>query len=106
MASIVYEEMYYRRKEIGYLQIFGVTKKTVKKFILAEYIMKLAVSFTISIVIYFLQLIIYRLVLGAWVNPGVVESILQIVGITILYILSAIVGIRIFLKKSVISLIS
>jgi hypothetical protein len=106
MASIVYEEMYYRRKEIGYLQIFGVTKKTIKKFILAEYIMKLAVSFTISIVIFFLQLIIYRLILGAWVNPGVVESILQIVGITILYILSAIVGIRIFLKKAVISLIS
>lgn len=106
MASIVYEEMYYRRKEIGYLQIFGVTKKTIKKFILAEYIIKLAVSFTISIVIFFLQLIIYRLVLGAWVNPGVVESILQIVGIAILYILSAIVGIRIFLKKAVISLIS
>ena len=106
MASIVYEEMFYRRKEIGYLQIFGVSKKTVKRFLLAEYVMKIAASFTISIVIYCLSLIIYRLILGAWVNPGVLKSVLQTLGIFIIYILSAIVGIRIFLKKAVISLIS
>lgn len=106
MATIVYEELYYRRKEIGYLQIFGVNKRTVNSFIMAEYIMKLTASLGDSILIYFLIIIVYRLTQGAWVYAGMVTSTLQIFGISAIYILSVLIGTICFLKKPVISVIT
>ena len=106
MATIVYEELYYRRKEIGYLQIFGVNKRTVNSFIMAEYIMKLTASLGDSILIFFLIIIVYRLTQGAWVYAGMVTSTLQIFGISAIYILSVLIGTICFLKKPVISVIT
>ena len=106
MASIVSEELFYRRKEIGCLQIFGVQKCRVGRLIFAEYILKLTAAVLIGFVSYFLLVLVYRVLFGGWVHTGFVISFASTAGMSAVYLLAAFWGIRSSLRMSVISLIN
>ena len=106
MSSIVSEELYYRRKEIGYLQIFGVQKRKVSRFVFSEYLLKLAAALGLSYLVYLLLIVGYRLLFGTWINTDITTIIILTIGISAVYLLSAFLGIWYFLKKGVITLIN
>lgn len=45
-------ELFYRRKEFGYLQVFNIPKSTVKRIILSEYCLRSLLSCILGIVLY------------------------------------------------------
>ena len=106
MASILYEDLYYRRKEIGYLQIFGVSRRRVCSFVFAEYIMKLIMAILIGCLVYAGALIAYSALMGAFLRVDLKTVFLQIIGVAMVYLLAAFCGIRLFLRKSILTLIS
>lgn len=105
MASVVSLELYFRKKELGYLQIFGVEKRRVVGLVFAEYLLKSMASLGITLGIYALFIVIYRLVRSVWVLPEIAYTGLLATIILGAYLLTANLSIRRFLRKSVIDLI-
>ena len=105
MASILYEDLYYRRKEIGYLQIFGVPRRRVCNFVFVEYIMKLIMALLIGCLIYAGALIAYSTLMGALLRVDLKTVFLQLSGVAMVYLLAAFFGIRLFLRKSILKLV-
>ena len=62
MSSQINVELYYRKKEIGFMQIFGLKKKKILKIILSGYLLKMLTSFALSIVIYGIGVWVYFIV--------------------------------------------
>ena len=57
-------DLFYRRVEIGYLQIFKIPKKRINKMLNLEYMVRLFVSVGLSLIVYIPAAIILSLVLG------------------------------------------
>ena len=98
-------ELGYRKKEFGYLQIFGVSKKRVRSFVLMEYKLKLLAGLAWAAGIYALILVIYRIIMGGWA----VFNLLHILPVMVFFAGSYLFTARIctgrFLKRSVLELI-
>lgn len=65
MTSQIDLELYYRKKEIGFMQIFGLKKKKILKIILSGYLLKILTSFALSIVIYGIGVWVYFIVFNS-----------------------------------------
>ena len=105
MMSILRTELFYRRKELGYLQIFGLKKNEVQKMLLGEYRVRVLLAFLLSGVFYILLTLTYKIVFGAWVWTSVF-ALLLCAGFTVLYLVFVWFTTRKHLGKSVLSLIS
>ncbi|MBQ5953877.1 MAG: ATP-binding cassette domain-containing protein [Lachnospiraceae bacterium] len=105
MVSVVSLELYFRKKELGYLQIFGVERRRVAGLVFAEYLLKSVAALWTALGIYALFIITYRLVFGVWVLPEIAYTGLLTIIILGAYLLTANLSIRRFLRKSVIDLI-
>ena len=106
MVSIVQTELFYRKKELGYLQIFGLSKKRIIGMVFSEYLLKILTALGVSAVIYLLVIVGYSIFSGIflWFDPAFTFAIAAaLIGI---YLLTAYLSIRHFLKKSIICLIT
>ena len=70
-TSLIRLELHFRRKELGYLQIFGLEKRRVSRLIRLEYALKMLLSFVTAAGLYLLIMIAYRLILGAFLWPKI-----------------------------------
>lgn len=52
ISAQVQIELFYRRKEVGYLQIFGVEKKRIRYVIYAGYLMKIVKALIAAVIVY------------------------------------------------------
>lgn len=101
----IYLELYYRRKEFGYLQVFNVPQKTVKKIIIAEYTLKSFLSVVCATILYLLIASIVWAIKG--INgfiPISIVCVFLIVVLVYVWIMAAI-PCRKFLKQKIITLI-
>jgi len=106
VSSQVQIELFYRRKELGFLQIFGIQKKRVKKLVMTGYILKILCSVVFSLVMYSLCLIAYGIVTGRLVLFNFIHAPLLILLIVAFYLWSVLRSTTKFLKKSIIELIT
>lgn len=106
MVTIIKTELFYRKKELGFLQIFGLQKKTVQRLVLAEYWLKLCLSLGISLALYAIMVCIYLLVTGSLILPNIVITLITLSTLSFIYFSSARRGATSFLRQSIISLIS
>lgn len=106
MSTIVQTELFYRRREIGYLQIFGLGKKRIKKLLVCEYFLKVASALVMSLVFYIEAASIYALVLGAFPLFDPLIALVFCALLAALYLLTVYLCIKRFLKKNVITLIT
>ena len=106
ISSQVQLELFYRRKELGFLQIFGIKKKGVKKLVVTGYILKIFYSFVLSLVMYGLCLAIYCLATGRLLLFNVVHALGLTMLILVFYLWSVLISTTKFLKKSAIDLIT
>lgn len=106
ISSQVQIELFYRRKELGFLQIFGLKKKGVKKLVMTGYILKIFYSFVLSFVLYGLCLAIYYLATGRLILFHVLHTLVLTMLIILFYLWSVHISTTKFLKKNTIDLIT
>lgn len=106
MISIIQTELFYRKKELGFLQIFGLKKEWIVKTLLQEYLLKISTSFLISLVCYFAMIIIYALLTNEIIIFSFVYTTTIFVLLFTTYLTTAYSSIKKFLKKDIVSLIS
>lgn len=105
MFSVIQVELFYRKKEFGFLQIFGLSKRKITGLVLNEYVLKISVAPVIAVFVYFLLVIVYRIIFDSFIIfRG--YTLLILFSLYIVYCLTAFVSIIHFLNKSIISLIS
>ena len=105
MIAVVSADLSYRRRELGYLQIFGVPKKTVVKLVFTEYLMRVMASLALAVVIGLLLITAYRLIFGAWLFPEARYTTRMCLGIVAAFLLTVFAAIRLFLRRSIVCLI-
>lgn len=105
-VTIVYYDLFVRKREFGYLQIFGIKKSRIFRLILAEYQIKAVISVVAAAVIYFILLLCYCIVRKHYLFFIDFSVIASIIGMIMLYLSSAVLAICIYLKRSVLSLIT
>ena len=105
MSSHIHIELFYRRKELGYLQIFGLKKYKIKKIVLIEYMMKIIAALVMAIVLYLIGIVIYFMVVHHWVFFNFIHVLLIIAGILLVYFLTVLFTLGKFIKKDVIRLL-
>lgn len=99
-------ELFYRRREFGYLQLFYISKKRVKRMILSEYLLKVLMCICYALILVFIvsKTVGYRF--GVDITPSInsiVFGSLFILGYSVIVLEWPI---RKFLKKDILSLIS
>jgi len=104
--SQVLTELFYRRKEIGFLQIFGVKKMRVLKLIISGYLLKILLSFVWAIVFYAILIVLYYIILKGMVVADILLTSAVTGGIFLFYMITVTTSSLRFLKESVIKLIS
>lgn len=106
MISIVQTELFYRRKEMGYLQIFGLPKKRIRRMVFSEYWMKILAAFVIAAVCYAVFVLLYGAFSGAILFFDILFTLMIVVLLFLVYLATAYFSIRRFLRKSIIDLIT
>ena len=106
MSSQINVELYYRKKEIGFMQIFGLKKKKILKIILSGYLLKMLTSFALSIVIYGIGVWVYFIVFKSIVFLNYIYTVAIIFTIFIIFFLAIYFSILKFMKKDIIKLIT
>lgn len=105
MIAIVYTDLFARKKELGYLQIFGLSKRRVFRLIMSEYVLRIAVAIIGSIAIYLILVVLYYLSIGRFVLLSPVHLPLLAL-LLIIYMVSMALAIKLFMRKDIITLIS
>lgn len=105
MISVISSELYYRKKELGYLQIFGLSKKKVLVLVSTEYLLKLLFSLLLSVVLYVVIIIVYGALLGNTIICSIPFTSVIISSMMVIYMLTVFVAVKLFMRKSVYELI-
>lgn len=106
IRSKVSVELYYRSREIGFLQIFKIGRKRLKKMLLWEYLVRLGISVCVSLAIYTVLSAAASLYLGEFIWFNVLHVAVVFAVLLLLYVHSLLKCIKTHLKKDIISLIS
>lgn len=105
LANQIILSLYYRKKEFGYLQLFGVNKRRIKKIVLYEYFYKYIFSLILAIIIDFIISLIFSYILNVNVFLSIKHFILIVLIILIYCYLLIFIPFRIYISKSIKSLI-
>lgn len=106
IRSKVNVELHYRSREIGFLQIFKVSKKKLKKMLLWEYLVQLGISLCASLTVYFVLSAGASVYLGEFITFHALHIAVIFAILLFLYINSLLRCIKKQLKKDIISLIN
>jgi ABC-type lipoprotein export system ATPase subunit len=106
IRSKVSVELYYRSREIGFLQIFKIGRKRLKKMLLWEYLVRLGISVCASLAIYTVLSAAASLYLGKFIWFNVLHVTVMFAVLLLLYVHSLLKCIKTHLKKDIISLIA
>lgn len=105
MSSQIQIELFYRKKELGFLQVFGMEKKRIRGILFWGYLIKVAASLGMAAGIYAILLFLYFIVTKQWIflNPAHVMAVL--IGILVIYFSTVFYSAQKFLRRDVIKLI-
>lgn len=104
-VTILQTELFYRREELGYLQIFGVQKKRIGQLFFREQLLKLLISLVVAVIIYGLLILIYFAAFGGLLYPSPLMTGGMMLALIIIYLLTAARSSKKLLRQSVIQLI-
>ena len=98
-------DLFYRRVEIGYLQIFKIPKKRINKMLNLEYMVRLFVSVGLSLIVYIPAAIILSLVLGHVIIFDFLQIAVIFAVLLMIYEISLSLSFRKFGRRSIADLI-
>ena len=99
-------DLFYRRKELGYLQIFGVKKRTIAVQIVLERMVKSLLALLLSVLVFNVVSVILKLLADINCFIPAVHILLLLLIILGFNFISVIGPVLKFMKKSVLSLIT
>lgn len=105
MMTIVYSDLYSRKKELGYLQLFGLSVHKVRRLVFSEYILKIGVALTASFLIYMAAVGIYYMVTDSFVFFDIGITSMLIAFLVCIFLLCIFISLGIFFRKSIKELI-
>ena len=105
MISVISSELYYRKKELGYLRIFGLCNQKISLMISTEYLIKLLLSFFYSIALYVVMIVIYSFTLGNTVLCNVPFTLIIVSSMSVVYMMTVFFAVKLFMRKTVYELI-
>ncbi|MCR5743078.1 MAG: ATP-binding cassette domain-containing protein [Lachnospiraceae bacterium] len=106
IVLIIKGELHFRRKEAGYLQLFGLSKKDIRCLLVTEYSLRIKIAFAEAFLLYVFAVAFYLLITGDFVWGKMLYMGGMSVMIIFLYNISVWFTVNGFLKKSVKELIS
>jgi ABC-type lipoprotein export system ATPase subunit len=105
IRSQVEIELFYRKKELGFLQIFGVEKRRLKRLVLVGYLLKIGFALGLAVVAYIVCVLVYGFLTGHMVLFNVIHITVVVTVILAFYILSVAMSIGRFLRRSILELV-
>ncbi|MBO4871879.1 MAG: ATP-binding cassette domain-containing protein [Lachnospiraceae bacterium] len=106
-VSVIRLELFYRRRELGYLQIFGLSKGRIRRLILLEYTVKMLGSLLLAVLVYLLLAAVYALSLGgSFPLPDPVQLGRMIGVLALMHLLTVWLSAVVFLRRSITRLIT
>lgn len=99
-------ELFYKRRELGFLQIFGLTKKEICRITFPKYIIRMAASFVLALLLYGVLIGIFFLFRGHLVFANIIHVLLVFAAVFILYFVFTAWTLRHFLRQDIIQLIT
>lgn len=106
IKSQVDVELHYRRREIGFLQLFGVRRVRIAAIVLSEYLCRFLASCALAFALYASVAAVYYAVAGSFVFFDILYVTAAIGAAMIFYLLTITVSIRAAMKKKIIELIT
>lgn len=106
MSSQIQIELFYRRKELGFLQIFGLKKKRICKLVFTGYLMRIMLSFLIAVLIYIISLSLYNLICKSTMIFNPIHTFVIIVVTYVFYFIAVLGAINKFLRNDIIKLVT
>lgn len=106
MSSQIQIELFYRKKELGFLQVFGLQKKRIIRIVLSGYMMKLAFSFIIAIILYLAFVLMYYVIFKHYVIFNLLHTSVVIICVFAFYFMAVLFTSLKFLKQDIIKLVS
>lgn len=105
LITMVHGDLFSRKRELGYLQIFGLSKGRVLRLILAEYLLRLGGALLLAMTVFVLMYCLYCLAFGRFLSldPLCLPALLLLF---IIYLSSVLVSAGVFLKRSAHALIT
>lgn len=105
--SVIRLELFYRQRELGYLQIFGLPKGRIRRLILLEYAVKLLASLLLAALAYLLLAGIYTIIWGgSFPLPNLGQAAGMVGAISLMHLLTVWLSAFFFLRRSILKLIS
>lgn len=98
-------ELHYRRKEFGYLKLFGVSNGRIKKMMVYERGLKLAISYLYAFLAYLVVVLLLKLIWDINGLMPVYVSVLLLAILSFFTLLSVMIPCKRFLKQNTIELI-
>lgn len=98
-------ELYFKKREIAYLQIFGMKKKIIKTMLVMDRTLKILFSSCVAVAIYFITVLILNILFE--IN-GIISLpvILVVLLIVLLYsLICTLIPVNKFMKKDIIELL-
>ena len=105
LVSVIRTELFYRRKELGYLQIFGLPKGAVLQMLWGEHLVRIVAAFILAAVSALALILLYWIILGGFVLPPLLTFPACIL-FALLYLVFAYGIARNYLKTSIRELIT
>ncbi len=105
MVSVIRTELFYRRKELGYLQIFGLSKSAVLQMLWGEHLVRAGAAFILAFAAAVILILLYGLIFGGLVLPSWLTFPACLL-FAALYLLFAYATVRRYLKTSIRELIT
>ena len=106
MLTVIGTELFYRKRELGYLQIFGLNKKRITILVFSEYFIKITASLACAVVLYAATVIIYALLFGSVLIFDLLFTVVIIASLFGVYLVFAYFRISRFFRKRIIDLIN
>ena len=106
MSTQIQTELFYRRKELGYLQIFGLKKSRVRHLVFSGHFWKIIVALAASLVIYGLVYLAYAIIMQSLLMIPVKQIGMLLGSMLVFYLGFAYVSICVFLRRDIVRLIT
>lgn len=95
-----------RKREIGYLQLFNISKKRIKNILIKEYTSTIFKTIVLAIIIFYLTSLCIFLIFNFNITPSLIKVVLLIFLLYIYILFTVKIPVNKILKKSIIDLIS
>ena len=106
MISIIKTELYYRKKEMGYLQIFGLTRKRILAVTFFEYVLRLFYAFVLAMICFCILVVLYAGINKTNILFDCGTALIVNGSLWMIYLTTAYLSIRGFLKQTILNLIT